>query len=54
MRVLRWWFTLNYRGIRATPSRTTFCLDGPGVRVLSENELVTETGSRSTPARRTR
>lgn len=46
MNVLRWWFTLNYSGIRATPSRTTFSLDGQGVKVLSENELLTETGDR--------
>jgi hypothetical protein len=46
MNVLRWWFTLNYDGIRTTPTRTTFCLDGRGVKVLSENELLTETGER--------
>ena len=46
MSVLRWWFTLNYEGIRATEQRHAFQFDGPGVKVLSENELLTETGER--------
>ena len=46
MNVLRWWFTLNYSGIRATAARDAFQLMGPGVKVLSENELLTETGDR--------
>ncbi|MHB0959240.1 MAG: DUF1598 domain-containing protein [Pirellulaceae bacterium] len=46
LNVLRWWFTLNYEGIRATAARDAFQLDGSGVKVLSENELLTETGDR--------
>ena len=46
MDVLRWWFTLNYTGIQATKAGDAFELLGPGVKVLSENELVTELGER--------
>ena len=46
MNVLRWWFTLNYEGIRTTAGRNAFQLDGPGVQVLSENEKLSETGER--------
>ena len=46
MNVLRWWFTLNYDGIRTTSARDAFQLDGPGVKVLSENERLSETGER--------
>jgi hypothetical protein len=46
LEVLRWWFTLNYDAIRAAPQRDAFELCGPGVRVLSENELLTEQGER--------
>jgi hypothetical protein len=46
MNVLRWWFTLNYGALRATPERDGFALRGPGVKVLSENELLTERGER--------
>lgn len=46
MSVLRWWFTLNYDAITATRDRLAFELRGPGVRVLSENELLTEQGER--------
>jgi hypothetical protein len=46
MNVLRWWFTLNYEGIRATSARDAFQIDGPGVKVLSENERLSETGAR--------
>jgi hypothetical protein len=46
MNVLRWWFTLNYEGIRTTSARDAFQLDGPGVKVLSENEKLSETGER--------
>jgi hypothetical protein len=44
--VLRWWFTLNYDALRATEGRDGFELRGPGVKVLSENELLTEAGDR--------
>ena len=46
MNVLRWWFTLNYDALAATDSRDAFELRGPGVKVLSENELLTERGER--------
>ena len=46
MNVLRWWFTLNYEHVNATAARDAFELCGPGVKVLSENELLTETGER--------
>lgn len=44
--VLRWWFTLNYEALRATEGRDAFELRGPGVKVLSENELLSEQGDR--------
>ena len=44
--VLRWWFTLNYDALRATPERDAFELRGPGIRVQSENELLTDAGDR--------
>lgn len=46
MTVLRWWFTLNYVGVRTTANRHAFQLEGPGVKVLSENEMLTQTGER--------
>jgi len=46
MGVLRWWFTLNYDSVRATDDRAAFALEGQGVRVLSENELLTAEGER--------
>jgi hypothetical protein len=46
MSVLRWWFALNYDGIRSTPAQDAFELVGQGVRVLSENELLAEQGRR--------
>jgi hypothetical protein len=44
--VLRWWFTLNYDALSATEGRDAFELRGPGVKVLSENELLNERGER--------
>jgi hypothetical protein len=46
MSVLRWWFTLNYTAVSATEGRDAFELKGPGVKVLSENELLTAIGER--------
>jgi hypothetical protein len=46
MDVLRWWFTLNYDALRTTTTRDAFEWAGPGVKVLSENELLTERGER--------
>ncbi|MBI2481612.1 MAG: DUF1598 domain-containing protein [Planctomycetia bacterium] len=44
--VLRWWFTLNYEAVRSTKAADAFALRGSGVKVLSENELLTERGER--------
>jgi hypothetical protein len=44
MDVLRWWFTLNYDAIVATPQHDAFELRGQGVQVLSENEMLTAAG----------
>jgi hypothetical protein len=44
--VLRWWFTLNYHAIHATPARDAFQFKGPGVRVQSENEMLGARGER--------
>jgi hypothetical protein len=46
MDVLRWWFTLNYKAIHATPDRSGFEVRGQGVQVLSENEMITARGER--------
>ncbi len=46
MSLLRWWFTLNYEAIETTTQRDAFHLKGPGVKVLSENELLTRQGQR--------
>lgn len=46
MAVLRWWFTLNYGALKATPTHDAYALHGPGVKVLSENEMLTERGER--------
>jgi hypothetical protein len=46
MDVLRWWFTLNYEAVQAAPERGAFHLRGQGVRVQSENELLTAQGQR--------
>ena len=46
MSVLRWWFTLNYDTIVASPAGDAFELVGQGVCVLSENELLADQGRR--------
>ncbi len=46
MDVLRWWFTPNFDHVTTTKTRDAFQLHGSGVRVLSENELLTERGER--------
>jgi hypothetical protein len=46
MGVLRWWFTLGDGAIRATEDHTAFEIKGPSVKVLSENELLSERGER--------
>lgn len=42
--VLRWWFTVNYDAVATNADRDVFELRGQGVKVLSENELLTATG----------
>lgn len=44
--VLRWWFTMNYDAVSTDSSRHAFQFKGQGVKVLSENELITATGGR--------
>ncbi|HEY2892700.1 MAG TPA: DUF1598 domain-containing protein [Pirellulales bacterium] len=44
--VLRWWFTLRYDAVKSTENRDAFELRGPGVRVESENEHLTNLGHR--------
>ncbi len=44
--VLRWWFTLNYDSVKTTAGRDAYELSGQGVKVLSENELLTAMGKR--------
>ena len=44
MDVLRWWFTLKYDALVASAQRDAFEIRGQGVQVLSENELLTQTG----------
>lgn len=46
MDVVRWWFTLNYDDIVADDDRTTFTFNGTGVKVLSENEFISDQGDR--------
>ena len=46
MDVLRWWFTLNYDAVLASHDRSAFAVRGQGVKVLSENELLTAEGQR--------
>lgn len=44
--VLRWWFTLDYGAVAATPDRAAFAIRGQGVRVMSENQFLAATGKR--------
>lgn len=46
MDVLRWWFTLNYDAVQTNRERNAFELLGSGVKVLSENEMLSERGER--------
>ena len=46
MGVLRWWFTLNYDAILTEKDHCTFAISGQGVKVLSENERLSEEGER--------
>jgi hypothetical protein len=46
MDVLRWWFTMNYPQVQITEKHNAFEIRGPGVQVLSENELLVANGER--------
>ncbi|HUT09547.1 MAG TPA: DUF1598 domain-containing protein [Thermoguttaceae bacterium] len=46
MGVLRWWFTLDYDAVLASQDGSAFAVRGQGVKVLSENELLTAEGKR--------
>ncbi len=46
MSVLRWWFSLNYKAIAASPGRDGFEIRGQGAKVQSENEMLTDRGER--------
>lgn len=46
MNVLRWWFTVDYDSLYASADRDIYELRGQGVKVLSENELLTAAGKR--------
>lgn len=46
MDVVRWWFTMNYDGIVASPEGDIFELKGQAVKVLSESEFLNDQGER--------
>jgi hypothetical protein len=46
MSVLRWWFAMNYEPVETSGDRSAFRLQGQGVQVLSENELLAARGQR--------
>jgi len=46
MTVLRWWFAMEYDPVTTTAERDVFQLQGPGAKVLSENELLAARGQR--------
>ena len=43
---IRWWFTMDYERVCITRDCTGFELDGSGVKVSSENEILTSYGER--------
>jgi len=46
MHVLRWWFALKYAPVTTNMAHDTYHILGPGVQVLSENELLAARGQR--------
>lgn len=44
--VLRWWFTMQYDALEASPARDAFHIRGQAVRLQSENEMLTDRGQR--------
>ena len=46
LKLVRWWFTLNYDAVQATPDRAAFAIHGQGVQLQSENEVLAAQGRR--------
>ena len=44
--LIRWWFTLDYETVETSKDKLAYALSGPGVKVLSENEFLDDTGRR--------
>ena len=44
--LVRWWFTMNYESVVTDDSRTIFEIKGPGIRLLSESEFLSQQGER--------
>jgi hypothetical protein len=44
MEALRWWLQMKYDAVLHAPDRTVFEIQGPSVRCLSENQMLTEEG----------
>lgn len=46
MNLVRWWFTLDNRDVKANPKHNAFELTGPGVKVLADSEFLNAQGKR--------
>jgi hypothetical protein len=46
LKLVRWWFTVNYDAVQATPDRQAFAIRGQGVQLQSENEVLADQGRR--------
>jgi len=46
LKLVRWWFTLNYDAVQATPGRDAFAIHGQGVQLQSEDEVLADKGRR--------
>jgi hypothetical protein len=44
--VLRWWFTMKYDALEASPERNAFAIRGQAVQLQSENEMLNDRGQR--------
>lgn len=44
MEALRWWLAMNYDAVFHDADKTVFQIEGPSVRCLSENQMLTEDG----------
>lgn len=42
--VLRWWFTMKYDAVEASPDHNAFAIRGQAVQLQSENEMLTDRG----------